>query len=61
MGKVAVAQAFEDVRAALAVLRAEVDGCGVVPFSVGDPLAGLADGCLEVWLFAVRWRPGLRG
>ncbi|MDQ0799813.1 hypothetical protein QF050_001452 [Arthrobacter sp. SLBN-112] len=48
MGKAAVVGAFEDIRAALAVLVAEVDGCGVELFSVADPLAGLADGCLDV-------------
>ncbi|MDQ0798444.1 DUF222 domain-containing protein [Arthrobacter sp. SLBN-112] len=48
MGKAAVVGAFEDIRAALAVLVAEVDGCGVELFSVADPLAGVADGCLDV-------------
>ncbi|MDQ0118545.1 hypothetical protein J2T22_001723 [Pseudarthrobacter defluvii] len=48
MGKAAVARAFGEIRAALAVLNAEVDGAGAVPFSVADPLAGLADGCLEI-------------
>ncbi len=41
-------KAFEDIRAALAVLNAEVDGCGSEPFSAADPLAGLADGCLDI-------------
>ncbi|HKU01869.1 MAG TPA: endonuclease, partial [Arthrobacter sp.] len=41
-------KAFGEIRAALAVLAAEVDGSGPAPFSVGDPLAGLADGCLEI-------------
>ncbi|NUT73355.1 endonuclease, partial [Pseudarthrobacter sp. C4D7] len=48
MGMAAVVRAFEDVRAALAVLVAEVDGAGVEPFSGADPLAGLADGCLDI-------------
>ncbi|MDE8587269.1 HNH endonuclease signature motif containing protein [Arthrobacter sp. NQ4] len=48
MGKAAVVRAFGEIRAALAVLNAEVDGAGAVPFSVADPLAGLADGCLEI-------------
>ncbi|TNB72562.1 DUF222 domain-containing protein [Arthrobacter sp. BB-1] len=48
MGKAAVAKAFEDINAAVAVLRAEAVGCGSEPFSAADPLAGLADGCLEI-------------
>ncbi|VXB91873.1 HNH endonuclease signature motif containing protein [Arthrobacter sp. 8AJ] len=48
MGKAAVVRAFGEIRAALAVLNAEVDGAGAVPFSAADPLAGLADGCLEI-------------
>ncbi|WP_457949589.1 DUF222 domain-containing protein [Pseudarthrobacter sp. alpha12b] len=48
MGKAAVAKAFADIRAALAVLNAEVDGAGLEPFSMADPLAGLADGCLDI-------------
>src|SRR6476660_6390483 len=48
MGKAAMARAFGEIKAALAVLNAEVDGSGAVPFSVADPLAGLADGCLEI-------------
>lgn len=52
MGKAAVVRAFEDIRAALAVLQAEVDGAGLEAFAdidaVSDPLAGLADGCLEI-------------
>lgn len=48
MGKAAVAKAFEDINAALAVLNGEVDGCGSEPFSVADPLAGLGDGCLDI-------------
>jgi hypothetical protein len=48
MGKAAVAKAFEDINAALAVLNAEAAGCGSEPFSDADPLAGLADGCLEI-------------
>ncbi|MDQ0869493.1 hypothetical protein QFZ70_001966 [Arthrobacter sp. V1I9] len=48
MGKAAVAKAFEDINAALAVLNAEAKGCGSEPFSAADPLAGLADGCLDI-------------
>ncbi|MBX7446250.1 MULTISPECIES: HNH endonuclease signature motif containing protein [unclassified Arthrobacter] len=48
MGKAAVAKAYADIRAALAVLDAEVEGHGPEPFSPADPLAGLADGCLDV-------------
>ncbi|HSU45949.1 MAG TPA: endonuclease, partial [Arthrobacter sp.] len=47
MGKAAVAGAFEDIRAALAVLQAEADGAGEL-FLEADPLAGLADGCLDI-------------
>ncbi|CCQ44564.1 HNH endonuclease family protein [Pseudarthrobacter siccitolerans] len=48
MGKAAVAKAFEDIKAALAVLNAEAEGCGAEPFSAADPLAGLGDGCLDI-------------
>ena len=48
MGKAAVAKAFGDINAALAVLNAEADGVGSEPFSEADPLAGLADGCLDI-------------
>ncbi|TNB76743.1 DUF222 domain-containing protein [Arthrobacter sp. BB-1] len=48
MGQAAVAKAYADIKAALAVLNAEVDGCGAEPFSAADPLAGLADGCLNI-------------
>ena len=48
MGKAAVAKAFEDINAALAVLNAEAEGCGSEAFSAADPLAGLADGCLDI-------------
>jgi len=48
MGKAAVAQAYADIRAALAVLNAEVDRRGAEAFSAADPLAGLADGCLDI-------------
>ena len=48
MGKAAVVRAFEEIRTALAVLQAEVDGAGSLPFSDIDPLAGLADGCLDI-------------
>jgi hypothetical protein len=48
MGREAVEKAFADIRAALAVLNAEVDGRGAEPFSAADPLAGLADGNLDI-------------
>jgi hypothetical protein len=48
MGKAAVAKAYADIRGALAVLHAEVEGHGPEPFSPADPLAGLADGCLDI-------------
>jgi len=48
MGSAAVVEAFEAINAALAVLNAEAAGCGSEPFSDADPLAGLADGCLEI-------------
>lgn len=52
MGKAAVVRTFEEIRAALAVLQAEVDGAGLEAFADADagsdPLAGLADGCLEI-------------
>jgi hypothetical protein len=48
MGSAAVVRAFADIDAALAVLNAEAAGCGSEPFSDADPLAGLADGCLEI-------------
>jgi hypothetical protein len=61
MGKAAVAKAFADIDAALAVLNAEVDGCGSEPFSVADPLAGLGDGCLDVLAGVRRAEAGLAG
>ncbi|WP_079598325.1 HNH endonuclease signature motif containing protein [Arthrobacter sp. P2b] len=48
MGSAAVVRAFADIDAALAVLAAEVAGAGLEPFSVADPLRGLADGCLDI-------------
>ncbi|MGN8132226.1 HNH endonuclease signature motif containing protein, partial [Paenarthrobacter sp. 22069] len=48
MGKAAVVRAFGEIKAALAVLNAEVDGAGSGPFSATDPLSGLADGCLDI-------------
>ncbi|SEQ45245.1 HNH endonuclease [Arthrobacter sp. OV608] len=41
-------KAFEEIRAALALLNAEASGCGSEPFADADPLAGLADGCLDI-------------
>ncbi|MEW1948737.1 DUF222 domain-containing protein [Pseudarthrobacter sp902506025] len=61
MGKAAVVRAFGEIRAALAVLNAEVDGAGSVPFSVADPLAGLADGCLEILAGAREVEAGIAG
>ncbi|MCU1565863.1 MAG: endonuclease, partial [Pseudarthrobacter sp.] len=48
MGKAVVVKAFEDIKAALAVLNAEAEGCGAESFSHADPLAGLGDGCLDI-------------
>ncbi|HEU4666892.1 MAG TPA: DUF222 domain-containing protein [Arthrobacter sp.] len=48
MGSEAVVRAFADIKAALAVLNAEAEGCGSESFSAADPLAGLADGCLDI-------------
>ncbi|MHC6591924.1 HNH endonuclease signature motif containing protein [Arthrobacter sp. C152] len=61
MGKAAVAKAYGDIRAALAVLHAEVEGCGSEPFLVADPLAGLADGCLDVLAGARDVEAGIAG
>jgi hypothetical protein len=61
MGREAVARAFADIRAALAVLNAEVDGCGSKPFSAADPLAGLADGSLDILAAAREAEAGLAG
>ncbi|VXB55185.1 HNH endonuclease signature motif containing protein [Arthrobacter sp. 8AJ] len=61
MGKAAVARAFGEIKAALAVLNAEVDGAGVVPFSAADPLAGLADGCLEILAGSREVEAGIAG
>ncbi|MFN3923027.1 MAG: endonuclease, partial [Pseudarthrobacter sp.] len=61
MGGEAVAGAFADIRAALAVLNAEVDGCGSEPFSAADPLAGLADGSLDILAGAAAVEAGVAG
>jgi len=61
MGKAAVSRAYADIRAALAVLNAEVDGCGSEPFSVADPLAGSADGCLDILAGAREVEAGFAG
>ncbi|MFD0047278.1 DUF222 domain-containing protein [Pseudarthrobacter scleromae] len=61
MGREAVARAFADIRAALAVLNAEVDGCGSEPFSAADPLAGLADGSLDILAGAAAVEAGVAG
>ncbi|HEX7201432.1 MAG TPA: DUF222 domain-containing protein, partial [Arthrobacter sp.] len=60
MGREAVEKAFADIRAALAVLNAEVDGRGE-PFSAADPLAGLADGNLDILAGAKEAEAGLAG
>ncbi|WP_457946434.1 DUF222 domain-containing protein [Pseudarthrobacter sp. alpha12b] len=61
MGKAAVAKALEDIRAAVDVLNAEVDGAGSEPFLDADPLAGLADGCLDVLAVAREAEAGIAG
>ncbi|MFJ6310997.1 HNH endonuclease signature motif containing protein [Pseudarthrobacter oxydans] len=61
MGSEAVEKAFADIRAALAVLNAEVDGCGSEPFSAADPLAGLADGSPDILAAAREAEAGLAG
>ena len=61
MGREAVAKAFADIRAALDVLNAEVDGCGAQPFSAADPLAGLADGNLDILAGAKEAEAGIAG
>ncbi|TQJ59629.1 uncharacterized protein DUF222 [Arthrobacter sp. SLBN-83] len=61
MGRAAVVKAYSDIRAALAVLNAEVDGCGSEAFSVADPLAGSADGCLDVLAGAREVEAGFAG
>lgn len=61
MGKAAVVRALEGIRAALAVLNAEVDGAGLEPFSEADPLAGLADGCLDILAGAREVEAGFAG
>ncbi|MFJ6158144.1 DUF222 domain-containing protein, partial [Pseudarthrobacter sp. NPDC092184] len=61
MGSEAVEKAFADIRAALAVLNAEVDACGSEPFSAADPLAGLADGTLDILAGAKEAEAGLAG
>ncbi len=61
MGKAAVAKAYDDINAALAVLNAEVDGCDSEPFSYADPLAGLADGCLDILAGARAAEAGFAG
>ncbi|MEE2570632.1 DUF222 domain-containing protein [Pseudarthrobacter sp. J64] len=47
-GNEAVAKAFEDISAAIAVLQTEVGGHRSCPESDDDPLAFLADDCLEI-------------
>ncbi|MFP5311841.1 MAG: endonuclease, partial [Actinomycetes bacterium] len=61
MGKAAVEQAFGEIRAALAVLHAEAEGCGSEPFSASDPLAGLTDGCLDILAGAREVEAGFAG
>ncbi|MFP5312593.1 MAG: endonuclease, partial [Actinomycetes bacterium] len=54
-------QAFGEIRAALGVLFAEVEGSSSEPFSASDPLAGLADGCLDILAGAREVEAGLAG
>ncbi|MBA4102108.1 MAG: endonuclease, partial [Arthrobacter sp.] len=61
MGREAVETAFADIRAALAVLNAEVDGRGSEPFPAADPLAGLADGSLDILAAAAAVEAGVAG
>jgi hypothetical protein len=61
MGQAAVAKAFAEIRSALAVLNAEVDGCGPEPFPAVDPLAGVAEGCLDILAGAREVEAGLAG
>jgi hypothetical protein len=61
MGKAAVVRAFEDINAALAVLNAEAEGCGSEAFCAADPLAGLADGCLDILARARAAEAGFAG
>ncbi|TLM84060.1 endonuclease, partial [Pseudarthrobacter sp. NamE5] len=48
MGEAAVAGAFAAIGGALAVLNAELDGSGPEVLLEADPLAGLAEGCLDI-------------
>ena len=48
MGKAGVTKAFEDIKSALAVLNADVDGSHSEPWCDEDPLAGLAEACLDI-------------
>jgi hypothetical protein len=43
------------------VHNAEVEGCGSEPFSAADPLAGLADGCLDILAGARVAEAGIAG
>ncbi|VXC47845.1 hypothetical protein ARTHRO9AX_80039 [Arthrobacter sp. 9AX] len=54
-------KARSDIRAALAVLHAEVVERGAVPFSEVDPLAGLGDGCLDILAVAREAEAGFAG
>ena len=56
-----MAKAFGDINAALAVLNAEAEGCDSEAFSAADPLAGLADGCLDILAGARVAEAGLAG
>ncbi|MHA7303506.1 hypothetical protein [Pseudarthrobacter sp. MDT1-22] len=48
MGNPAVAKAFKDINAAIAVLTAVVAESGSDAFYRGDPRHGLAEDCLDV-------------
>lgn len=57
----AVAKAFEDINAAIAVLQTEVDVEGSLRASDDDPLASLAEGCLEILAGTRRAEAALAG
>lgn len=48
MGRAAVAKAYADINAAVAVLSAELDGNGSEDAADADPLQGMADVCLDI-------------
>lgn len=48
MGRAAVAKAYADINAAVAVLSAELDGNALGDATDADPLQGMADVCLDI-------------